>query len=151
MHLEAGVTSSLLNPAAADLVLHNEDLLWIVVSYMTGFETSRISSRRQRPSNASASPILPLLLTFRSLRRTRMAELSIPLLSMKSQFVTSVPMVEWAVSMGCLLDVEFTIHAARMGSLEVLQWMRCQDPPCPLSMYTCSEAAAGGHLGVLQC
>ena len=33
---------------------------------------------------------------------------------------------------------------------EVLQWLRGQEPPCPLDEGTCSAAAEGGHLEVLQ-
>ena len=80
-----------------------------------------------------------------------MAELSIPLMSLKSQFITSVPMVEWAASMGCIwLNLKFVNIAAWRGLLEVLQWLRGEDPPCPWSEDTCSEAAGGGHLEVLQ-
>jgi hypothetical protein len=34
--------------------------------------------------------------------------------------------------------------------LNVLQWLRAQDPPCPWSEKTCDTAAYGGHLNVLQ-
>mmetsp|Transcript_34858 Transcript_34858/g.65008 ORF Transcript_34858/g.65008 Transcript_34858/m.65008 type:complete len:127 (+) Transcript_34858:272-652(+) len=88
-------------PSPMSAVFQNEDLLWIVVSYSTGFESFRASNTKQRHSTStSAAPILPLLMTFQSLRRARMEEMGIPLVSLKSQFVTSVPMVEWAVSRG---------------------------------------------------
>lgn len=32
------------------------------------------------------------------------------------------------------------------GHLQVLQWARSQDPPCPWKEWTCTEAAAHGHL-----
>lgn len=34
--------------------------------------------------------------------------------------------------------------------MEVLQWLRSPDPPCPLGQYECRAAAAGGYLEVLQ-
>jgi hypothetical protein len=34
--------------------------------------------------------------------------------------------------------------------LEVLQWLRNQDPPCPWNEHTCTAAAANGNLDVLQ-
>jgi hypothetical protein len=44
-----------------------------------------------------------------------------------------------------------TCHAAaRRGHLGVLRWLRAQDPPCPWSKLTCSAAATSGHLDVLR-
>ena len=40
--------------------------------------------------------------------------------------------------------------AAGNGHLEVLQWLRAQDPPCPWNEWTCRSAAGNGHLEVLQ-
>ena len=40
--------------------------------------------------------------------------------------------------------------AAGGGHLEVLKWLRAQDPPCPWDESTCTAAAAGGHLEVLK-
>jgi hypothetical protein len=40
--------------------------------------------------------------------------------------------------------------AAEHGHLEMLQWMRAQDPPIPWSELTCEGAARGGHLHILQ-
>ena len=34
--------------------------------------------------------------------------------------------------------------------MDVLKWLRSQDPPCPWDKVTCSEAAKGGHLEVLK-
>ena len=39
--------------------------------------------------------------------------------------------------------------SARAGKLELLQWLRAQDPPCPWNEGTCLAAAKGGHLKVL--
>jgi hypothetical protein len=40
--------------------------------------------------------------------------------------------------------------AARGDHLELLQWMRAQEPPCPWNEDACIYAANGGHLEVLQ-
>jgi hypothetical protein len=40
--------------------------------------------------------------------------------------------------------------AVQKGNLEILQWVRSQDPPCPWDEYTCANAARYGHLDVLQ-
>ena len=40
--------------------------------------------------------------------------------------------------------------AALAGLLEVLKWLRDQDPPCPWDKDTCAYAAKGGHLDVLK-
>ena len=42
------------------------------------------------------------------------------------------------------------MKAAEGGHLEVLKWLRSQDPPCPWDGRTCAEAAQGGHLEVLK-
>ena len=39
-------------------------------------------------------------------------------------------------------------YVATNGHLEVLQWMREQDPPCPWDKGTCAAAAMQGHLDV---
>jgi hypothetical protein len=39
---------------------------------------------------------------------------------------------------------------ATFGSLEVLQWARRQDPPCPWDARTCAEAAGRGDLPMLK-
>jgi len=38
--------------------------------------------------------------------------------------------------------------AAEKGELEMLQWLRTQDPPCPWDWRTCFDAANSGHLEV---
>jgi hypothetical protein len=40
--------------------------------------------------------------------------------------------------------------AAKNGHLDVLKWLRSQDPPCPWSEYTCTHTAQNGHLEVLK-
>ena len=47
------------------------------------------------------------------------------------------------------------LNAARLvlrrgGHLDVLKWLRDQDPPCPWDWETCAWAAEGGHLDVLK-
>jgi hypothetical protein len=51
---------------------------------------------------------------------------------------------------GDLMRRGVLVHAARTGDLQLLQWLRAQDPPCPWDEWACTYAAAGGHLGVLQ-
>lgn len=41
-------------------------------------------------------------------------------------------------------------EAAESGRLEVLRWLRSQDPPCPWGAHTCVLATWGGHLEVLE-
>ena len=53
------------------------------------------------------------------------------------------------------LGYTFTSHglcteAVEHGSLEMLQWLRGQDPPCPWDRWVCSAAARGGHLEMLR-
>eukprot|EP01041_Mallomonas_annulata_P009823 gene9823-20430_t len=43
-----------------------------------------------------------------------------------------------------------TENAAKNGHIEILEWLRLQDSPCPLDVRTCSEASIGGQLGVLK-
>ena len=40
--------------------------------------------------------------------------------------------------------------AAEEGHLDVLKWLRSQDPPCPWYEWTCEVAARGGNLEVLE-
>lgn len=61
-----------------------------------------------------------------------------------------VKVLEWARDLGCILDTHVCQRAARYGHLNVIQWLRTQDPPCPWGGGTCAYAAKGGHLNVLQ-
>lgn len=47
-------------------------------------------------------------------------------------------------------DVHVCEKAAQYGRVELLQWLREQDPPCPWDVGTCKSAAAYGHLELLQ-
>jgi len=48
-----------------------------------------------------------------------------------------------------LNNSDMCMWAALSGQLEVLKWMRAQNPPCPWNALTC-RAAARGHLEVLE-
>mmetsp|Transcript_25232 Transcript_25232/g.42565 ORF Transcript_25232/g.42565 Transcript_25232/m.42565 type:complete len:110 (+) Transcript_25232:6-335(+) len=83
------VTTNMSRPPTTVMnkVFQNADLMWIVVSYLTGYDCTRASKPLQRPF-ATAAPILPLLFTFRYLTRERMEEMGIRLLSLRSQFIS---------------------------------------------------------------
>jgi hypothetical protein len=63
-----------------------------------------------------------------------------------------VEVLQWlrAQDPSCPWDEATCSYAAKEGNIEVLQWMRAQDPPCPWSEVACNKAAAGGHVVVLQ-
>jgi hypothetical protein len=70
------------SPAAR--VFDNEDLMWRVVELLTGFECGRKrvcsegEEEEQRPTyrdDRAAAPLLPLVLTFRSLRSAKRRQL----------------------------------------------------------------------------
>ena len=42
-------------------------------------------------------------------------------------------------------------HAAKKGHLDVVKWLRSQNPPYPWDGLTCSDAASKGHLAVVKC
>ena len=42
------------------------------------------------------------------------------------------------------------LSASGNGHLEILQWLRSQDPPCPWTEVFCLIAAQNGHLEILQ-
>jgi hypothetical protein len=73
------------------------------------------------------------------------------LISDQRFFVTSVPLTQWAICMGCITE-GLSTSAALSGSMDVLRWLRKKnDPPCPWSESTFYSAAAeGGHLHVLK-
>jgi hypothetical protein len=99
-----------------------------------------------------------------------------PLCSSVSQHSSRVELVKWALGAGmdihasaCVAALhghlhvlqylyfsrqyrhaQLCLHAAEGGHLEVLQWLRSQDPPCDWSAEVCACAAADGHLEVLQ-
>ena len=59
-------------------------------------------------------------------------------------------MLKWLRAKGCPWGEETSCWAAQGGHLEVLQWIRAQDPPCPWDSDICYSAALGGHLEVLR-
>ena len=50
-----------------------------------------------------------------------------------------------------VLEQECAEFAAQAGHVEVLEWLRSQDPPCPWSGFTAMKAAVHGHLDCLKC
>lgn len=117
----------------------------VYVSFLTGFKTSRVTQTVQLPKHLWAFPLLPLILTFRSLRSARMGELSIPLISLPCQFVTSVSMVTWAIRMGCNFRTTLCEAATTTGRFTLLKWSRGQTPPWPWDAEMCAHASIGGH------
>jgi hypothetical protein len=68
-----------------------------------------------------------------------------------SKPVLNAPMISAREPMiSCLQSVAFNLDL-RHYDLEILQWAREQDPPCPWDWKTCDKAVRGGHLEVLQC
>ena len=157
---------TMITTSAKSTVLQNDDLMWVVVSFLTGFQTSKACSEQQFPvidPRSHTAPLLPLLLTFPSLRRTRREQLGITLVSMKSQFVTSMSMVEWAISMGCNFATmrrtkTMCTMAAKGGQVNLLEWLRSLEPSRYSSWHglehgyddCCTAAAGGGHLDALK-
>jgi len=60
--------------------------------------------------------------------------------------------LQWARAQDppCPWNADVSSGAARNGRLDVLQWARAQDPPCPWDASVSSGAAQFGHLHVLQ-
>lgn len=59
--------------------------------------------------------------------------------------------LELARGAGCKLeDVWLCNMAALNGRLDVIKWLRAQDPPCPWEGRTCLYAASNGYLEALQ-
>ena len=50
----------------------------------------------------------------------------------------------------CPWDEFACSNAATNGHLHILRWLRSQDPPCPWNANACTNAAIKGHLHVLQ-
>jgi hypothetical protein len=137
--------------SAVGIVTENGDLMTIVASFLINKPT---------PTSLLSSPMLPVVLSFRSLHTRMILELNAThrepkprLVSTVKDFVRSVEMVKWAKSMGCSFgpnDEKLCNLAARCGALDVIQWARVQDPPCPWDQEICAWAAKNGHLHVLQ-
>eukprot|EP00878_Enallax_costatus_P027022 GHUV01029048.1.p1 GENE.GHUV01029048.1~~GHUV01029048.1.p1 ORF type:complete len:187 (-),score=15.01 GHUV01029048.1:601-1161(-) len=56
----------------------------------------------------------------------------------------------WLRSRGCPWSEQACSSAAAAGRLDMLQWLRSQDPPAPWDSETCLAAADAGHIGILQ-
>jgi hypothetical protein len=86
--------------------------------------------------------LLPVLLSDHRLRDAVRRILG-PVRSLTSDqnfFVTSVPLMQWAISMGCRTE-GLCKSAALSGSMDVLKWLRNEiDPPCPWNADTCHAA-----------
>ena len=82
--------------------------------------------------------------------KARPAYPTTPLLNRLLAIAGDLEALQWARGHSCPWDEDTCAAAARGGHLDVLQWMRSQDPPCPWNTWTCSVAAEHGHLGVLQ-
>ena len=70
-----------------------------------------------------------------------------PTLILKRVSVETVNLIKWSM-LDLPLDRFTCSSAAEGGHLEVLQWARAND--CPWDGWTCAYAASGGHLEVLQ-
>jgi hypothetical protein len=96
--------------------------------------------------------LLPVLLSDHRLRDAvrRILGPDRSLTSYQRLFVSSVPLTQWAMGMGCRTK-GLCSSAALSGSMDVLKWMREEnDPPFPWDGETCNLAAEGGHLHVLK-
>ena len=61
---------------------------------------------------------------------------------------SSLGKVQWGVSCGLALSASLCKHAAGLGQLDCLAWLRARG--CAWDKSTCEAAAGAGHLGVLQ-
>jgi hypothetical protein len=120
-------------------VINNFDLMHLVASFL-----AQVDHKQDRCKTILlCSPVLPLLLTFRSLYNK-----AYPLLEMDAQnrskefviksnkfdFMSSVEMIAWAQDMGAnfrSLEDSLCSIAASRGFLEVVKLARYQSPPFP--------------------
>jgi hypothetical protein len=138
---------------ARNKVTQNSDLMLMIASFLA----SRPTEDQDRPLILS-SPILPLIMTFRSLYSLMMSEKEkceekMHVISSMKDFATNLPLVEWATGMGCdfrMLDRYLCHEASKRGDLDMLQWALRQDPPYVWDEMACNFAAINGHLNVLQ-
>jgi hypothetical protein len=140
--------------SAASEVLNNVDLMRLVASYVVPCRDGKGLS-----SIVTSSPVLPLLLSFRSLHSDWLTNHELAsgttstLTSNLSDFLESISLVEWAISMGCDFranDWRVCILAAKRGDISIIEWSQCQVPKYPLYSETCEVAATYGHLEMLQ-
>jgi hypothetical protein len=63
----------------------------------------------------------------------------------------SLGMLQWGVACaGVPLTAALLARAAGLGDLRMLSWLRANGNGCPWDKMTCSGAAKGGHMAVLQ-
>jgi hypothetical protein len=81
-------------------------------------------------------------------KKTKKAVLSICDLAAKSG---DLEKLKWAIKeLKVPVDENMSLAASAGGSLEVLQWLRSQNPPCPWNAGVCSGAAENGQMHVLR-
>ena len=69
----------------------------------------------------------------------------------KSAYLSSGALTTFVLNHGMVeVDVVLMNLTAKYGCLESVKILRAHDPPCPWNERTCSDAAGGGHLNVLQ-
>jgi hypothetical protein len=149
------ISCCMVNKSTIMTVVQNADLMMAISSFLI-----TPSSTSSHCPSVLSSPMLPLVLSFRSLYMRMIFELnalnrepSSQMISRVEDFAHSVEMVKWAKSMGCCFgdnDTKLCCIAARIGALDVIERARAQNPPCPWDEWTCAKAAMNGHLHVLQ-
>ncbi len=69
----------------------------------------------------------------------------------KSVYLSSEALTTFVLNHGMVeVNIELMNLTAKHGCLESVKILRARDPPCPWDEWTCSSAAEGGHLHVLQ-
>lgn len=61
-----------------------------------------------------------------------------------------MPTLEWILPKISHMNSGACAEAASAGHLQVLQWLRNLDPPCPWDSTTCARAASRGHFEVFK-
>lgn len=69
-------------------------------------------------------------------------------------YCSSLELLLWAIEEGgCPVDLyrsKCVYYGALLGSQDVLEWSRNQQPPLNWGVSTCSAASTGGHMDLLQ-
>lgn len=129
--------------SAKNAVLNNEDMLRSIAKYVR--------------------PLLPFILSFKTVQSALSPLDAEPgdkwIKSRKIYYVTTITMIEWAQSQGCVFNltspyINIFLYAASNGSLEALQWAHQQYPskeyPAAIRDDVFNEAAKNGHLPILE-
>ena len=67
------------------------------------------------------------------------------------RYMTSAKLLQFACTVFDIpLNILAVCAASKSGHLDVVKWLRVQNPPCPWGEDVCSSAAGNGHLDVLQ-